>query len=452
LGSHLQTKENVAVKILEKVKIIEKSDKDRVEREIKILKQLRHVNIIQLYQIIQTKANLYLIMEYANGGELFNYIVKRRRLHEQEACKFYQQLISGIEYLHKLNIVHRDLKPENLLLDQGNELKIVDFGLSNLYQNGELLSTPCGSPCYAAPEMVKGNKYSGLMIDIWSSGIILYAMLCGYLPFDDDNNDILYRKIGNGEYTIPEFVSDRAKDLMYKVLNTDHNKRYNIQQIKNHSWFNINVYKLSDGILVNVHKIPVDEYILNRLELIYNMNKDEVRESVMYNKHDHLTTAYYILLKKHLRDGKSSIADMKSKEFSEFIQSPYSIKTDDFKHKQSDGSETLSEKTREEKRENGKKTNEGNQYHIKGSNIKNNMNPLYEKYIRKKKKEDPKQVRNFINTSQSYDFNNDNKNLTLEDMFLKRDLKLSFKISEKKPVINLKKPLFNKKVNPSLKK
>jgi len=396
LGSHLQTKENVAVKILEKVKIIEKSDKDRVEREIKILKLLRHVNIIQLYQIIQTKANLYLIMEYANGGELFNYIVKRRRLHEQEACKFYQQLISGIEYLHKLNIVHRDLKPENLLLDQGNELKIVDFGLSNLYQNGELLSTPCGSPCYAAPEMVKGNKYSGLMIDIWSSGIILYAMLCGYLPFDDDNNDILYRKIGNGEYTIPEFVSDRAKDLLYKVLNTDHSKRYNIQQIKNHSWFNINVYKL--------------------------------------------------------REGKTSIADMKSKEFFEFIQSPNSSKTDDFRHKLSDGSETLSEKTREEKRENGKKPNEGNQNNVKGSKIKTNMNPLYEKYIRKKKKEDPKQVRNFINTSQSYDFNNDNKNLTLEDMFLKRDLKLSFKISEKKPVINLKKPLLKKKVNPSLKK
>ena len=136
LGCHLQTKDNVAVKILEKIKIIEQADKDRVEREINILKKLRHANIIQLYQIIQSKASIYLIMEYADGGELFNYIVKKKRLSETEACKFYQQIISGIEYLHKQNIVHRDLKPENLLLDHCKDLKIVDFGLSNLYEKG----------------------------------------------------------------------------------------------------------------------------------------------------------------------------------------------------------------------------------------------------------------------------------------------------------------------------
>jgi len=123
-------------------------------------------------------------MEYADGGELFEYIVKNQRLQEIEACKFYQQLISGIEYLHKLCIVHRDLKPENLLLDFSNSIKIVDFGLGNTYKKGELLKTACGSPCYAAPEMIAGQKYDCLLVDIWSSGVILFASICGYLPFE----------------------------------------------------------------------------------------------------------------------------------------------------------------------------------------------------------------------------------------------------------------------------
>jgi len=127
---------------------------ERVSREIKILKMIRHPNIIQLYEIIETPKQLYLIMEYASGGELFDYIVENTRLPEKEACKFFQQIISGIEYLHELGIVHRDLKPENLLIDHENNIKLVDFGLSNTYQQGSLLKTACGSPCYAAPEMI----------------------------------------------------------------------------------------------------------------------------------------------------------------------------------------------------------------------------------------------------------------------------------------------------------
>lgn len=218
---------------------------------------LRHNNIIQIYQIIQTRSNLYLIMEYANGGELFDYIVLKKRLPEPEAVKLFQQIISGVEYLHKLNIVHRDLKPENLLLDHNKNIKIVDFGLSNLYHKGELLKTPCGSPCYAAPEMIIGKKYSGLMVDIWSSGVILFAMVCGYLPFDDSNNDVLYRKIASGEYKIPSFISDKARDLIKRILNIDPTKRYNIQAIKNHPWFNINNPSINEGLLLHIHTIPV---------------------------------------------------------------------------------------------------------------------------------------------------------------------------------------------------
>jgi 5'-AMP-activated protein kinase catalytic alpha subunit len=246
------------------VRIVEKSDKTRVEREIKILKLLRHNNIIQIYQIIQTRSNLYLIMEYSSGGELFDYIVLKRRLNELEACKFYQQIISGVEYLHKLHIVHRDLKPENLLLDYNKNIKIVDFGLSNIYGKGELLKTPCGSPCYAAPEMISGKKYSGLMVDIWSCGIILFGMVCGYLPFDDQNNEVLYKKIANGDYKIPSFVSDKVKDLIKRILNTDPSKRFTIQQIKNHSWFNLMNPTINEGLLLHVYKIPVK--IINNVD------------------------------------------------------------------------------------------------------------------------------------------------------------------------------------------
>lgn len=131
----------------------EAADIERVTREIHILKRIRHPNIIQLYDIIETKRQLFLVTEYAMNGELFDYIVKKQRLTEQEACKFYQEILSGIEYVHKLAIVHRDLKPENLLLDFNNSIKIIDFGLSNTYKDGETLKTACGSPCYAAPEV-----------------------------------------------------------------------------------------------------------------------------------------------------------------------------------------------------------------------------------------------------------------------------------------------------------
>ena len=162
MGTHILTDEKVAVKILEKDKIVDVNDVERVAREIHILKILRHPVVVQLYEIIETEKELYLIMEYARGGELFDYIVSHKRVREKEAARFMHQIISGIEYLHKLGICHRDLKPENLLMDDYNNIKIVDFGLSNTYKPGETLKTACGSPCYAAPEMVAGKRYDGL--------------------------------------------------------------------------------------------------------------------------------------------------------------------------------------------------------------------------------------------------------------------------------------------------
>ena len=139
-------------------------------------------------------------MEYASGGELFDYIVANTRLKEKEACKYFQQITSGVEYLHKLGIVHRDLKPENLLIDHEKNIKLVDFGLSNTYKKGETLKTACGSPCYAAPEMIAGERYFGAKVDVWSCGVILYAMICGYLPFEDPDTAKLYKKILRGDF------------------------------------------------------------------------------------------------------------------------------------------------------------------------------------------------------------------------------------------------------------
>ena len=142
-----------------------------------------------------------------------------------------------MEYIHKLKFVHRDLKPENLLLDKDDNLKIVDFGLSNIYSDGEMLKTACGSPCYAAPEMVAGKKYEPSGVDIWSSGIILYAMLCGYLPFEDPDTATLYQKILSGEFEVPDFMSPLTEEFLHHILNTDPEKRFTIDQIREHEWY-----------------------------------------------------------------------------------------------------------------------------------------------------------------------------------------------------------------------
>ncbi len=230
LGINNRTKKKVAIKILESRKIAMMSDSSRVAREIKILKEVKHKNIIELYEIIETSYAIYMIMEYAEGGELFDYIVSKGRLSEKEAAYYYYQLIEGIEFLHSLKIAHRDLKPENLLLDKDRKtIKIVDFGLSNIYKNDEgkefLLHTACGSPCYAAPEMVEGSKYVGYTVDVWSSGITLYAMICGYLPFEEQETALLYQKILKGYYEIPSFLSIDAVRIIKGLLTVNPKER-----------------------------------------------------------------------------------------------------------------------------------------------------------------------------------------------------------------------------------
>ena len=194
LAVHKPSNNIVAIKIISKQNL-SKNNKLRTEREINILSSLNHPHIIHVIEIIQTESFYYIVMEYCPEGELFSYIVHKKRLSEEEASFLFYQIVNAVEYIHSKNISHRDLKPENILLLSNRSIKIIDFGLSNYIDNKADLSTPCGSPCYAAPEMLKNKLYDGKKVDIWSIGIILYAMVCGYLPFDDKNTQRLYQKV-----------------------------------------------------------------------------------------------------------------------------------------------------------------------------------------------------------------------------------------------------------------
>ena len=286
LGINKATEEKVAIKILKKKKLLQNADKSRLEREITILKKLNHINVIKTHKINEDFDKYYIVMEYCENGELFNYIVDRQKLNEEEASYFFYQLINGLDYIHHKNIVHRDLKPENLLLGKGNILKIVDFGLSNYYEEEKLLSTPCGSPCYASPEMVCGNKYNGLMIDIWSCGIIIFAMTCGFLPFEDVNNEILFKKIMKCKIDYPEFLSNNTLDIMKKILVVDPKKRINIPEIRKHPFYlkGKSIFEFKHKKLVyQVEKI-IDYYEDDnkKEELIFNNNK-KIDENIGIN-------------------------------------------------------------------------------------------------------------------------------------------------------------------------
>ena len=236
LGINKSTGEKVAIKILEKNKIQNKSDQIRVQREIDIIKKVKHLNIVKIIQIKEDHKNIYIIMEFLDY-DLFLHIVNNKHLDEIESSLYYFQLINGMEYIHSLNIVHRDLKPENLLLTKNKILKIIDFGLSNYSYNNEFLMTHCGSPSYTSPEMIAGNKYDGFAVDVWTSGIILYAMLCGYLPFEERDNKSLFKKIVKCRVYYPTFLPNNAVNLMKKILVANPSKRITVKEIKKHPFY-----------------------------------------------------------------------------------------------------------------------------------------------------------------------------------------------------------------------
>jgi 5'-AMP-activated protein kinase catalytic alpha subunit len=319
LGKHILTNELVAIKILDKI-ILNNTPDDyqSVKQEINILKSMKHKHIVQLYDVLQTSRHIFIIMEYCEGKDLLDYILTKSKLSEEESLKYFQQLINALFYLHSQNIAHRDIKIDNMLLDGNRDLKLVDFGLSTKYPDDNLLNQPCGTVVYAAPEILQGKEYHGMLADVWSSGIVLYGMLSGYLPFGEKDDDINRQNIINGIFKIPDYFSESVKDLLRHMLDLNPMTRYTLQEIRTHPWFNSMSYKLIPGIIIGYNIIPVDENILN-LCVTYNFDKEKVRESVVNNKYDSGSALYYLLVKQLQKKGFHSVSDFCSYEFINFV-------------------------------------------------------------------------------------------------------------------------------------
>lgn len=240
-----ETNELVAIKVLDKEVIQKEKMGNQVKREISIMKKISHPNIVRLYEVLASKNKIFIVLELVTGGELFDKIVKNKRLPEELARFYFQQLCVATHHCHLQGVCHRDLKPENLLLDEMENLKISDFGLSAMFDPDDggksLLVTMCGTPNYVAPEVISDKKkgYEGAKADTWSIGIVLFVFLAGYLPFDEQMLPTLFKKIQNAEYKIPDFISPEAKDLITKILMPEPDKRLTIPDIACHPWWKL---------------------------------------------------------------------------------------------------------------------------------------------------------------------------------------------------------------------
>lgn len=235
-----ETGENVAIKILDKEKVLRHQMIGQIKREITTMKLIRHPNIIRMYEVMASKTKVYIVLEFVTGGELFDKISCHGRLKEDEARKYFQQLINAVDYCHSRGVYHRDLKPENLLLDGTGILKVSDFGLSALPQqvrDDGLLHTTCGTPNYVAPEVINNKGYDGAKADLWSCGVILFVLMAGYLPFEDSNLMSLYKKIFKAEFSCPAWFSTSAKKLIKRILDPNPQTRITIAEVIENEWF-----------------------------------------------------------------------------------------------------------------------------------------------------------------------------------------------------------------------
>eukprot|EP00262_Sarcandra_glabra_P005632 TRINITY_DN17372_c0_g1_i1.p1 TRINITY_DN17372_c0_g1~~TRINITY_DN17372_c0_g1_i1.p1 ORF type:complete len:444 (+),score=80.00 TRINITY_DN17372_c0_g1_i1:560-1891(+) len=237
---NIETGENVAIKILDKEKILKHKMIGQIKREISTMKLIKHPNVIQMHEVMASKTKIYIVLEFVTGGELFDKIASHGRLKEDEARKYFQQLINAVDYCHSRGVFHRDLKPENLLLDASGILKVSDFGLSALPQQVRedgLLHTTCGTPNYVAPEVINNKGYDGAKADLWSCGVILFVLMAGYLPFEESNLMALYKKIFKADFTCPSWFSSSAKKLIKRILDPNPLTRITIPALIENEWF-----------------------------------------------------------------------------------------------------------------------------------------------------------------------------------------------------------------------
>ncbi|XP_008246863.1 MAP/microtubule affinity-regulating kinase 3 isoform X9 [Oryctolagus cuniculus] len=288
--------ENVAIKIIDKTQL-NPTSLQKLFREVRIMKILNHPNIVKLFEVIETEKTLYLIMEYASGGEVFDYLVAHGRMKEKEARAKFRQIVSAVQYCHQKRIVHRDLKAENLLLDADMNIKIADFGFSNEFTVGSKLDTFCGSPPYAAPELFQGKKYDGPEVDVWSLGVILYTLVSGSLPFDGQNLKELRERVLRGKYRIPFYMSTDCENLLKRFLVLNPIKRGTLEQIMKDRW--INAGHEEDELKPFVEP-ELDISDQKRIDIMVGMgySQEEIQESLSKMKYDEITATYLLLGRK----------------------------------------------------------------------------------------------------------------------------------------------------------
>ncbi|XP_078262643.1 MAP/microtubule affinity-regulating kinase 3a isoform X7 [Rhinoraja longicauda] len=297
LARHILTGREVAIKIIDKTQL-NPTSLQKLFREVRIMKCLNHPNIVKLFEVIETEKTLYLVMEYASGGEVFDYLVAHGRMKEKEARAKFRQIVSAVQYCHQKQIVHRDLKAENLLLDADMNIKIADFGFSNEFTIGNKLDTFCGSPPYAAPELFQGKKYDGPEVDVWSLGVILYTLVSGSLPFDGQNLKELRERVLRGKYRIPFYMSTDCENLLKRFLVLNPSKRGTLEQIMKDRW--INAGQDDDDELRPYVEPELDITDSKRIEIMVGMgySHEEIQESLAKMKYDEITATYLLLGRK----------------------------------------------------------------------------------------------------------------------------------------------------------
>ncbi|KAG5668120.1 hypothetical protein PVAND_016073 [Polypedilum vanderplanki] len=297
LAKHVPTGKEVAIKIIDKTQL-NPTSLQKLFREVRIMKMLDHPNIVKLFQVIQTDKTLYLVMEYASGGEVFDYLVMHGRMKEKEARAKFRQIVSAVQYLHQKRIIHRDLKAENLLLDSEMNIKIADFGFSNEFTPGNKLDTFCGSPPYAAPELFQGRKYDGPEVDVWSLGVILYTLVSGSLPFDGTTLRELRERVLRGKYRIPFYISTDCENLLRKFLVLNPAKRASLEQIMKDKWMNMG-YE-DDELKPYVEPQP-DLNDQKRIECLVALGykREDIEASLSQTRYDDVHATYLLISRKN---------------------------------------------------------------------------------------------------------------------------------------------------------
>ncbi|XP_032423476.1 serine/threonine-protein kinase SIK1 [Xiphophorus hellerii] len=301
LAKHKVTKTQVAIKIIDKTRL-SPSNLEKIYREVQIMKLLNHPHIIKLYQVMETKDMLYIVTEYAKNGEMFDHLTSNGRMSEDEARKKFWQILTAVDYCHRHHIVHRDLKTENLLLDANMNIKLADFGFGNFYNAGEPLSTWCGSPPYAAPEVFEGKEYEGPQLDIWSLGVVLYVLVCGSLPFDAPSLPALRQRVTEGRFRIPFFMSQDCENLIRKMLVVDPAKRISVTQIKQHRWMLADPSAAHQTLSHSLteYNSNLGDYSEPVLGIMNTLGIDRQRtiESLQSSSYNHFSAIYYLLLER----------------------------------------------------------------------------------------------------------------------------------------------------------